>query len=100
MDFEEPIPFWTNEDPRLHLLAWGGGGLPLLLLHGMAGGVHWWDGVAPRLVQGFKPVCLDFAGHGDSGWDAQGRYGLERWVEDVESARHCLGWSKFALVGH
>ncbi len=100
MDFEEPIPFWTNEDPRLHLLSWGGEGLPLLMLHGMGGSVRWWDGVAPALAQNFKPVALDFAGHGDSGWRPDGKYGLDVYTENVESARHCLGWSKFVLVGH
>lgn len=100
MDDSEPIPFWTNEDPRLHLLSWGGEGLPLLLLHGMGGSAHWWDAAAPLLLEGFKPVALDFAGHGDSGWDEQGRYGLTRYVDDVELARHALGWSRFVLVGH
>jgi pimeloyl-ACP methyl ester carboxylesterase len=100
MEDIEPIPFWTNEDPRLHLLSWEGEGLPLLLLHGMGGSVHWWDGVAPRLVQSFKPVAVDFAGHGDSGWDPEGRYGLDAYVDNVELARHSLGWSKMAVIGH
>jgi len=91
---------WTNEDPRLHLRSWGGEGAPLMLLHGMAGHTHWWDTTAPLLVDEFKPVALDFHGMGDSDWRPEGDYTTDSWVDDIEQARHALGWERMVLVGH
>ena len=46
---------------------WGGGGQPLVLLHGLASNARIWDGVAPRLVgAGLRVVALDLRGHGES----------------------------------
>lgn len=91
---------WTNEDPRLHLSSWVGEGTPLLLLHGMAGHTHWWDSTAPLLVDDFRPVALDFRGHGDSDRRPDGDYTTESWVADIEEARHALGWERMVLCGH
>lgn len=96
----EPESMWTNEDPRLHLASWGGEGMPLLLAHGMAGTTHWWDTTAPLLTESFRPVALDFRGHGDSGWRRDGGYTTESWVADIEEARHALGWERMLLCGH
>ena len=96
----EADSMWTNEDPRLHLRSWGGEGTPLMLLHGMAGHTHWWDAVAPHLVDSFKPVALDFRGMGDSDWRPDGNYTTENWVADIEEARHAMGWERMVLCGH
>lgn len=96
----EPQSVWTNEDPRLHLLSWDGEGLPLILLHGMAGNAHWWDRAAAHLCSSFKPAALDFHGHGESGWRPEGRYDTTGYVSDVETARHALGWPRMVLAGH
>lgn len=96
----EPQSLWTNESPRLHLRAWEGEGFPLLLAHGMAANAHWWDKVAPALCGAFRPVGVDFHGHGDSEWAVDGLYGPERYVENIETARRALGWEKMALAGH
>jgi pimeloyl-ACP methyl ester carboxylesterase len=96
----EPDSMWTNEDPRLHLASWGGEGTPLLLCHGMAGNTHWFDTTAPLLTEAFRPVGLDFRGHGESGWRADGHYDTAGWVADIEEARHALGWERMVLCGH
>lgn len=96
----EPQSVWTNEDPRLHLLSWDGEGPPLLLLHGMGANAHWWARAAPRLCADFKPAALDFHGHGESDWRPEGRYDTAGYVEDVEAARHALGWPRLVLAGH
>lgn len=96
----EPRSLWTDEDPKLHLLDWVGEGTPLLMTHGMAGNAHWWDRTAPLLVENFKPVALDFHGHGDSQWKPDGRYDSEGFVEDIEAARRALGWERMVLAGH
>lgn len=79
---------------------WGGNGAPILLTHGMAAHSHWWDGVAPLLKPGLRPVAFDFRGHGDSEWTADGVYDAARWIEDIEAARAALGWDRFLLCGH
>lgn len=96
----EALSTWTNEKPRLHIRTWEGEGLPLLLTHGMGGNTHWWDAAAPRLLAGFKPAALDFLGHGDSDWKEDGLYDMETFSDNIEEARHALGWERFVLCGH
>jgi pimeloyl-ACP methyl ester carboxylesterase len=83
----------------VHLTDYGGAGIPLLLTHGMAAHAHWWDAVVPHLA-GCRVVAVDFRGHGDSEWKADGVYDSRAWTDDIESAASALGWERFALVGH
>ncbi|MFI8824070.1 alpha/beta fold hydrolase [Streptomyces sp. NPDC053431] len=63
---------WTErvlvrDGVRLSLRDWGGDGRALLLLHGLAGHVGEWDGLARRLrADGHRVVALDQRGHGAS----------------------------------
>jgi pimeloyl-ACP methyl ester carboxylesterase len=84
----------------VHLRDWGGDGPPILLLHGMAAHSHWWDAVAPRWQGVLRAAALDFRGHGDSDWAADGVYSADLWMEDIETARRALGWERFILCGH
>lgn len=93
-------PSMSRRAGPLHLREWAGGGVPVLLLHGMAAHTHWWDRVVPRLGAALKPAALDFRGHGESDWVPDGVYTGETWLEDVETARAALGWDRFLLVGH
>src|SRR5215472_17225117 len=51
---------------RFHYLDWGGGGPPLLFLHGGGLNAHTWDAVCVMLRDFFRCVALDQRGHGDS----------------------------------
>lgn len=84
----------------IHLKDWGGSGKPLLLTHGMGANSHWWDTTAAALLPAFRPVALDFRGHGDSPWTEDGVYDASRFVEDIEEARQRLGWDQMTLCGH
>lgn len=44
----------------------GGGGIPLVLVHGSWGSHRNWDAVVPRLASGFRVVAYDRRGHSDS----------------------------------
>jgi pimeloyl-ACP methyl ester carboxylesterase len=85
---------------KLHIVDWGGDGLPILLLHGMGAHTHWWDLAAPLLAQKFRVVAMDLRGHGDSEWTESPQYQVSDYAADIDAVRSYLGWEKFFLVGH
>jgi pimeloyl-ACP methyl ester carboxylesterase len=79
---------------------WGGGGQPLVLLHGLASNARIWDGVAPRLVgAGLRVVALDLRGHGESEQPDDG-YDFASVGRDLEAALAGLELEHPVLVGH
>lgn len=90
----------TTPISRLHITHWGGQGLPVLLVHGLAGSVAWWDKAAPLLSSHFEVAALDLLGHGDSAWAQDGHYTTQLLLSNIEEARKFLNWDKFLLVGH
>jgi pimeloyl-ACP methyl ester carboxylesterase len=84
----------------LHARDWGGGGRPVVLLHGLASNARIWDGVAPRLAgAGLRVAALDLRGHGDSDQPGDG-YGFETVARDLEAALAALGLARPVLAGH
>ena len=84
----------------LHLLEWSAQGVPLLLLHGYGNEAHIWDDFAPSVAPFYRTLALDHRGHGDSAWDAEGRYDHETLVRDVEAVTAALGIQRLVLVAH
>src|SRR5215207_1621936 len=88
---------------RIHLAS-GGGGPPLLRLHGHAQTHLSWHKIAPRLAERFTVVAPDLRGFGDS----EKPDGGERHVNDSKRAMaadqvevmRALGFERFAVVGH
>jgi pimeloyl-ACP methyl ester carboxylesterase len=84
----------------LHARDWGGGGQPVLLLHGLASNARIWDGVASRLAgAGLRVVALDLRGHGESDQPPSG-YDFATQVRDLDAALAALGMERPVLVGH
>jgi pimeloyl-ACP methyl ester carboxylesterase len=84
----------------LHARDWGGGGRPVVLLHGLASNARIWDGVAPRLAgAGLRVVAIDLRGHGDSDQPGDG-YGFETVGRDLAAALDALGLARPVLAGH
>jgi pimeloyl-ACP methyl ester carboxylesterase len=84
---------------RLSYLDWGGGGDPLLLLHGITSNARTWWRVGPALAAlGFRVVALDMPGHGHSGEAAD--HGLDAMAQLVGAACRELGLRRTTLVGH
>lgn len=55
-----------------------------LLLHGGGQTRHAWDATAARLADhGTLAIAVDQRGHGDSAWDAEGRYSFRDFGEDA-----------------
>jgi pimeloyl-ACP methyl ester carboxylesterase len=84
----------------IHLLDWSQDGVPLLLLHGFGNEAHIWDDFAPTIAPHYRTVAMDHRGHGDSGWDAEGRYDHDDMVADVEAVTAALDMQRLVVVGH
>jgi pimeloyl-ACP methyl ester carboxylesterase len=56
----------------------------VLLLHGGGQTRHAWDGTALALAKrGYHAITVDGRGHGESEWDDEGDYQLERFADDL-----------------
>jgi len=88
------------DDIGLHLLDWGGEGVPLLLLHGFGNESHIWDDFAPAVAPHYHTLAMDHRGHGDSDWDPKARYAHEHMVADVEAVTAALEIDRLVVIGH
>jgi haloacetate dehalogenase len=82
----------------------GGGGPPLLLLHGYPQTHAMWHRMAPQLAERFTVVATDLRGYGDSSAPAtvpdHTTYSKRAMAQDqVDVMRH-LGFERFAVMGH
>lgn len=86
---------------RLHYLDWGDNGRPpMLLLHGGLAHAHWWDFLAPLMIDHYRILALDLRGHGDSEWDEAAEYGVEAHASDISSFIRAMKLNGVTLVGH
>ena len=65
-----------------------------------ADGGMWVEQMVPLLGAGYRVLRLDMRGHGDSGWDPQGRYLVEHHVADLEGLVRQLGLRNIVLWGN
>lgn len=84
----------------LHVLDWGGKGIPLVFLHGGSAHARWWDFVAPYLTGVAHVYALDLRGHGDSDWAKDGAYRIEDYASDVGHLVEALRLERPILAGH
>lgn len=85
---------------RHHLLARGTPGSPVvMMLHGLAGQAHTFDGIANHLAASCHVYALDVRGRGESEWGPPDQYGIDTYVADLEAIREALGLQRFSLVG-
>jgi haloacetate dehalogenase len=82
----------------------GGGGPPVLLLHGYPQTHAMWHLVAPRLAEDFTVVAADLRGYGDSskpfGDEDHSTYSKRAMALDMAEVMDSLGFDSFAVVGH
>lgn len=85
---------------RHHLIARGAPGTPVvMMIHGLAGQAHVFDGIASYLSARFHVYCLDVRGRGESAWGPANQYGMDTYVADLEAVREALGLQLFTLIG-
>ena len=95
-----PTDEWTRYGGlRMHVRNWGGEGLPVVLLHGLASTCRIWDFAAPMLVHDFAVIAVDQRGHGDSGKPEHG-YDFASVAGDVAALLEGRGIQRPVLVGH
>ena len=84
---------------RFHYRDWGGGGQPIVLLHGLASTSHIWDMVAPVLAEDSRVVALDQRGHGESDAPDDG-YDFATIVGDLAAFIAKMGFKLPLIFGH
>jgi pimeloyl-ACP methyl ester carboxylesterase len=85
---------------NLHFLEWESPGPTVLFLHGGGLNAHTWDVVCLNLASKYRCIALDQRGHGDSDWDPEGQYSLERHASDLREFVTALGLKDLLIVGH
>src|SRR6516164_2820582 len=83
---------------RQHVVT-GGGGPPLLLVHGWPQTWYAWRLVMPALARGFSVVAPDQRGTGLSGKPEDG-YDTATLASDLAALMDVLGHRRFAVAGH
>src|ERR1700722_567216 len=85
------------------VVATGGKGTPLLLLHGNPFTHVHWHHIAPRLARDFTVVCTDLRGYGDSskppGGDDHSAYSFRAMAQDQVEGMAALGFKRFRVAG-
>ena len=71
----------------------------IVLLHGFACSMRWWDGVIPILARDRHVITFDLLGHGGSEKPRQG-YSMEDQARRVSAALDRLGVRRATIVGH
>lgn len=74
-------------------------GSPVVLLHGFACSLGWWDDMVPELARDHRVIRFDLLGHGGSEKPKQG-YGMESQARLVAAALDRLRVRRTAVVGH
>lgn len=82
----------------------GGGGPPLLLLHGNPMNHVTWHKVVPELSRHFYVVATDLRGYGDSSAPPAGdnniNYSFRAMADDQVQVMRSLGFERFYVAGH
>ena len=104
--------FVTVNGLRIHYVDWGNptalgaeaprakAARPLILIHGLDRVSRTFDHLAPHFTSRYHVIAMDMRGHGDSGWDPEGRYLVEDHVGDVEGLVQQLGLKNITIWGN
>ncbi|MFZ3179053.1 MAG: alpha/beta hydrolase [Methylocystis silviterrae] len=71
----------------------------LVLLHGYTSHARSWDAFAEAMTDRYHVLALDQRGHGETGWAAADRYGVDDMADDLETFVQALGLRGFTLLG-
>jgi pimeloyl-ACP methyl ester carboxylesterase len=71
----------------------------IVLLHGFASSLHWWDAITPALAAHFRVIRFDLLGNGGSA-KPSGGYSMEHEAQLIDEALTQLGIHRALIVGH
>ena len=83
----------------IHYDVQGAGSETLILVHGWCCDRRYWRHQVDHLADRFTVVCVDLAGHGESGRDRQ-RFTISAFAEDVVAVVKQLRLDRVVLIGH
>ncbi len=92
------MPTTVDTTEALHYKKYGGGGNPLIILHGLLGCRDNWHPVAKALSDGFEVYAVDQRNHGRSFHSRRCDY--DALAEDIRRFMDTHGLKKAALLGH
>lgn len=72
----------------------------VLLVHGTFASLHTWDGWTAALAGELRVVRLDLPGHGLTGPDPTGDYGMDRTIEVLDAFADLLDLKRFSIAGN
>ena len=97
---QPPVEAWADVgELRVGYVDWGGGGPPVLALHGLASSAHWYDLVSPLLREKYRVIAPDQRGHGRTTQASNG-YDWQSLASDMVGLMDHLGISQAAVFGH
>jgi pimeloyl-ACP methyl ester carboxylesterase len=95
--------WWTSGDGlRLHYRDYAGDGArpPILCIPGLTRNARDFEGVAGRLAGGWRLICVDLRGRGESAYAKDSAtYAPLVYLQDVEALIASLGLARFAIFG-
>ena len=106
-----PDDGWTDPAPhkalgvdvapgvRLHVLDFGGSGMPLVFLSGIGNNAHVFDDFAQRFTKTHRVVAITRRGFGESS-HPDGPYDQPTLAADIRTVLDSLGIAKAVLAGH
>jgi pimeloyl-ACP methyl ester carboxylesterase len=76
-------------------------GTPIVLIHGYAGSMHWFEKLAPLLAENHRVIRIDLLGHGGSDKPgAEDAYTIENQASAIAEALSARGVQGATVVGH
>lgn len=73
---------------------------PLVLIHGFASSLHWWDKLAPLLTPHYRVIRMDLLGSGGSESPPSGNYTVEDQATALGEMLQRLGVTRATVIGH
>ena len=90
------------DDGTVHYQHWGDASKPgMVLVHGSGSHSHWWDFIAPLLLEDFQISAIDMSGMGDS--DHREDYSAQLYAKEILSVAEDSGFFEISdpiICGH
>lgn len=90
----------SDDNIKLSLTTWGSAPPDVVFIHGFADGRYLWSPFATSFAESAGALAMDLRGHGDSGWDPDGVYSIEKFTHDAQLILDRFCSDKLVLVGH